>query len=198
MVPGSAVGRSLLSMRFTARMRVAAISYPAADQLQDIYASMIQARFSVGLGSLGAEATASAGSSKAWAALAADSDRVARAVLEVYRQVLVSFCAAQQHHYQFTPRDVTAWVCGLARCALAAGSRALACLILAPPRWPLLGRGCALITPSFVGHRDLPAGMTCRQQTSSQPWRTRPAARSGTGWWMLLPRLSLTSFWMAP
>lgn len=42
MVPGSAVGRSLLSTRFTARMRVAAMGYPSAEQLQGIYSALIQ------------------------------------------------------------------------------------------------------------------------------------------------------------
>lgn len=62
-------------------------------------------------GLLGSSAAERAGG----AAVAADADRIARVMLEVYRDVLSSFPVIQQRHYQFTLRHLTAWVCGLAR-----------------------------------------------------------------------------------
>ncbi len=40
MAPG-AVGRSSLSSRFTARVRLAAMGYPDKEQLQEVYANML-------------------------------------------------------------------------------------------------------------------------------------------------------------
>lgn len=42
MVPGNGAGHSLLSKRFTARLRLAVMSYPDAQQLEAIYTRMIQ------------------------------------------------------------------------------------------------------------------------------------------------------------
>lgn len=42
MVPGSAAGHSVLSKRFTARMRLAVMGYPDAQQLEAVYTRMLQ------------------------------------------------------------------------------------------------------------------------------------------------------------
>lgn len=42
MSPPSTVGRHPLSTRFTARVRVAALSYPDRDSLQSVYTQIIQ------------------------------------------------------------------------------------------------------------------------------------------------------------
>lgn len=36
-------------------------------------------------------------------------------MIEVYNQVVSTFTAGDQPHYQFTPRDITQWVKGLTR-----------------------------------------------------------------------------------
>lgn len=41
MVPGGSAAHSLLSKRFTARLRLAVMSYPDSQQLEAIYARMI-------------------------------------------------------------------------------------------------------------------------------------------------------------
>lgn len=40
--PANGSGRHALSARFTARVRIAALAYPSADQLQAIYTTMIK------------------------------------------------------------------------------------------------------------------------------------------------------------
>jgi hypothetical protein len=42
MVPGSSAGHSILSRRFTARMRLAVMGYPEPQQLEAVYTRMIQ------------------------------------------------------------------------------------------------------------------------------------------------------------
>jgi hypothetical protein len=42
MVPGSSAGHSVLSRRFTARMRLAVMGYPEPQQLEAVYTRMIQ------------------------------------------------------------------------------------------------------------------------------------------------------------
>jgi len=106
MSPPSTVGRHALSTRFTARVRVACLAHPDISSLQSVYTSIIEKVL---------PNTRSIGPAY-----------LAKAMLEVYGQVSERFTVNEQAHYQFSPRDVTAWVHGLKRYELDSGLMSLA------------------------------------------------------------------------
>lgn len=48
---------------------------------------------------------------------------LAGSMIQLYEQIRAKFTVDQYSHYQFTPRDLTAWVVGLLRYNLAGGQR---------------------------------------------------------------------------
>ncbi|OQR98203.1 dynein heavy chain [Achlya hypogyna] len=95
------VGRHMLSTRFTAIVRVAAMDYPSADELGAVYSTFLQG--------VAAPLLADAGS----------RDKLATSMVELYESVRAKFSVDDHRHYLFTPRDVTQWTFGLLRYDLA-------------------------------------------------------------------------------
>ncbi|KAF6261448.1 ATP-binding dynein motor region D5-domain-containing protein [Scenedesmus sp. NREL 46B-D3] len=107
MVPGSSAGRSTLSRRFTARMRLAVMGHPDAQQLEAVYTRMIQQAFG-------------SSSQKQAAALTSQAASYARCMVQLYQQLQAAFgssfgSSGGKVHCSFNPRHLTSWVQGLQR-----------------------------------------------------------------------------------
>ncbi|GBG24746.1 Cytoplasmic dynein 2 heavy chain 1 [Hondaea fermentalgiana] len=96
MNPPTTVGRHVLSSRFTAAMRIAYVDYADADELVTVYTQILET------------ALEDSGSTT-------NLRKLAETMVGVYREVKQRFSVDDHRHYQFTPRDLTAWVLGMLR-----------------------------------------------------------------------------------
>jgi len=103
MAPASTLGRHPLATRFTANVRVCAISYPTQDELRKIYESLVGAALSNPLYQNISE--------KAFGL----SGKVAETMVDVYVNLRQKFTVDDHEHYVFSPRDLTRWVLQLLR-----------------------------------------------------------------------------------
>lgn len=103
MAPASTLGRHPLATRFTANVRVCAVSYPTQDELRKIYESLVGAALSNPLYQNIAE--------KAFGL----SGKVAETMVDVYVNLRQKFTVDDHEHYVFSPRDLTRWVIQLLR-----------------------------------------------------------------------------------
>ncbi|KAJ9599678.1 hypothetical protein L9F63_026474, partial [Diploptera punctata] len=103
MTGGSAMGRHILSPRFTSITRIYSISYPQKDELKAIYGMYMSSilNFCVPKHPIW--------KSKTKVSSLADS------LIKIYEEVKNCFTPMQQNHYLFTPRDLTHWCFGLLR-----------------------------------------------------------------------------------
>ncbi|OQS05963.1 dynein heavy chain [Thraustotheca clavata] len=97
------VGRHMLSTRFTAIVRVAAMDYPTAEELTAVYSTFLE-------GVLAESPTMKD---------TATRDKLAHSMVELYESVRSKFSVDEHRHYLFTPRDLTQWAFGLLRYDLA-------------------------------------------------------------------------------
>lgn len=99
MTPSNTVGRHPLTTRFTAITRIAAVTYPDAQDLVQVYSTLLQSTlmkiFPTGSSQLG--------------------DSLARMMVDLYVAAVSKFSVDEQRHYQFTPRNLSQWVAGLMR-----------------------------------------------------------------------------------
>ncbi|EKX39469.1 hypothetical protein GUITHDRAFT_160010 [Guillardia theta CCMP2712] len=103
MNPSTTIGRHNLTTRFTAILRVAAVSYPENDQLQLVYSSYLRAIFSSYIPK-----------HPTWSDKKS-VERLAGTLIQFYERLKTTFVVDEHRHYLFTPRDVTALVIGLMR-----------------------------------------------------------------------------------
>uniref|UniRef100_A0A7S1KS08 Cytoplasmic dynein 2 heavy chain 1 n=1 Tax=Percolomonas cosmopolitus TaxID=63605 RepID=A0A7S1KS08_9EUKA len=103
MNPPSTVGRHPLTTRFTSVVRVCYVTYPDHAQLQTIYSEFVQAVFQKLFAS-----------HPVWNN-PANQNVVVLALLGMYEKITQKFTRNAQAHYIFTPRDLTAWILGIAK-----------------------------------------------------------------------------------
>lgn len=103
MAPASTLGRHPLATRFTANVRVCAVSYPNQDELRAIYNQMISAAMGNPLYQNVADKARIIG------------EKVAEAMVDVYANLRQKFTVDEHEHYVFSPRDLTRWVLQLLR-----------------------------------------------------------------------------------
>ncbi|KAL2095874.1 hypothetical protein ACEWY4_008022 [Coilia grayii] len=104
-----AVGRHLLTTRFTSIVRICTIDYPDREQLQTIYGAYLQPVLQRTLGDHAAWGTAG------------KVHQLAGSLVQVYEQVKAKFTVDDYSHYLFTPCILTQWVLSLFRYDLTAG-----------------------------------------------------------------------------
>ncbi|XP_062407923.1 dynein cytoplasmic 2 heavy chain 1 [Sardina pilchardus] len=109
MSAGGAVGRHLLTTRFTSIVRICTIDYPDREQLQTIYGAYLQPVLQRTLGNHAAWGTAG------------KVHQLAGSLVQVYEQVKAKFTVDDYSHYLFTPCILTQWVLSLLRYDLTAG-----------------------------------------------------------------------------
>ncbi|KAG5269301.1 hypothetical protein AALO_G00200500 [Alosa alosa] len=109
MSAGGAVGRHLLTTRFTSIVRICTIDYPDREQLQTIYGAYLQPVLQRTLGDHAAWGTAG------------KVHQLAGSLVQVYEQVKAKFTVDDYSHYLFTPCILTQWVLSLLRYDLTAG-----------------------------------------------------------------------------
>ncbi|XP_076138461.1 cytoplasmic dynein 2 heavy chain 1 [Alosa pseudoharengus] len=109
MSAGGAVGRHLLTTRFTSIVRICTIDYPDREQLQTIYGAYLQPVLQRTLGDHAAWGTAG------------KVHQLAGSLVQVYEQVKGKFTVDDYSHYLFTPCILTQWVLSLLRYDLTAG-----------------------------------------------------------------------------
>ncbi|KAG7470921.1 hypothetical protein MATL_G00119020 [Megalops atlanticus] len=109
MSAGGAVGRHVLTSRFTSIVRICTIDYPDREQLQTIYSAYLQP---VLQRSLGDQST--------WSS-AGKVHQLAGSLVQVYEQVKAKFTVDDYSHYLFTPCVLTQWVLSLLRYDLTSG-----------------------------------------------------------------------------
>eukprot|EP00960_Hanusia_phi_P074745 768303-Hanusia_phi.AAC.3 len=107
MNPSTTIGRHNLTTRFTAIMRVAAVSYPDNEQLQLVYSSYLRAIFNSYIPK-----------HPTWSDKTS-VDRLAGTLIGFYERLKKTFVVDERRHYLFTPRDITALVIGLMRYEIA-------------------------------------------------------------------------------
>ncbi|GMH35100.1 hypothetical protein BSKO_02968 [Bryopsis sp. KO-2023] len=107
MTPASNLGRRPISTRLTSIMRIAYITYPAREDLQVIYRTML----SETLAELSKE-------DSTWSQGHRAADGIASAMIDVFEGVTKAFTTSECRHYVFTPRMITRWVEGLKRYGL--------------------------------------------------------------------------------
>ncbi|XP_028817493.1 cytoplasmic dynein 2 heavy chain 1 isoform X3 [Denticeps clupeoides] len=110
MSAGGAVGRHVLTSRFTSIVRICTIDYPDREQLQTIYAAYLQPVLHRSLGD-----------HAAWAS-AGKVHQLAGSLVQVYEQVKAKFTVDDYSHYLFTPCVLTQWVLSILRYQLTADS----------------------------------------------------------------------------
>uniref|UniRef100_A0A7S0W0F2 Cytoplasmic dynein 2 heavy chain 1 n=2 Tax=Hemiselmis TaxID=77924 RepID=A0A7S0W0F2_9CRYP len=103
MNPSTTVGRHQLTTRFTAIVRIASISYPAREQLQQVYSAYLQAVL-----------RARMPTHQVWSD-AKNMERLAGMLLDFFKQFGADYSVDEHRHYLVTPRDVTSLVVGLLR-----------------------------------------------------------------------------------
>ncbi|CAM9184751.1 unnamed protein product, partial [Discosporangium mesarthrocarpum] len=96
------VGRHPLSTRFTATARIGVVDYPDPTELTSIYEVFLE------------RALEGSGVDPKWGK-PSEREKLSRTMVEFYEQVKVKFSVDDHRHYLLTPRDLTAWVCGLLR-----------------------------------------------------------------------------------
>ncbi|KAJ1472380.1 P-loop containing dynein motor region D4-domain-containing protein, partial [Baffinella frigidus] len=103
MNPSTTVGRHQLTTRFTAILRIASITYPARETLQQVYSAYLSAVLCSRLPKhpdWGPRKTA---------------DKLASTLLDFFEGLKERFSVDDFRHYLFTPRDITTLVVGLLR-----------------------------------------------------------------------------------
>ena len=103
MNPSTTVGRHNLTTRFTAIIRIASVTYPAREQLQQVYTSYLNAVIRSRLTS-----------HPIWSDRR-NIEKLAGTLLELYDKVRDTFSVDEHRHYLVTPRDISAIVTGLLR-----------------------------------------------------------------------------------
>lgn len=96
------VGRHPLNTRFTAIVKVAAMDYPSTEELQLVYASLLEAVLTSDR--VGTATTWLEGTSR---------ERLAKSLVEIWDTTRQKFNVDEKRHYLFTPRDLTKWVFAL-------------------------------------------------------------------------------------
>ncbi|KAI1893942.1 hypothetical protein AGOR_G00128840 [Albula goreensis] len=109
MSAGGAVGRHVLTSRFTSIVRICTIDYPDREQLQTIYSAYLQPVLQRSLGN-----------HSIWSS-AGKVHQLAGSLVQVYEQVKAKFTVDDYSHYLFTPCVLTQWVLSLLRYDLTAG-----------------------------------------------------------------------------
>jgi dynein heavy chain 2 len=103
MTPGSAMGRHLLTTRFTSIVRICSINYPDKDQLQAIYGVYLKAVLHHSLRS-----------HPLWGH-SAKVHTLAVTMVSVFDQLRTKFTIDDHSHYLFTPCNLTEWTLSLLR-----------------------------------------------------------------------------------
>ncbi|MFT7803200.1 cytoplasmic dynein 2 heavy chain 1 [Arapaima gigas] len=103
MSAGGAVGRHILTSRFTSIVRICTIDYPDREQLQTIYGAYLQPVLQRTLGE-----------QAAWGSVGR-AHQLAGSLVQVYEQVKARFTVDDHSHYLFTPRVLTQWILSLLR-----------------------------------------------------------------------------------
>jgi len=102
--PASTLGRHRLATRFTANVRVCAISYPSMEELQEIYTQIVGAALTYpNYQNVAQKANVLSG-------------KVAEAMVDVYSNMRQKFSVDDHEHYLFSPQDLTRWI--LHSCAM--------------------------------------------------------------------------------
>ena len=99
------VGRHPLSTRFTAVVRIQVVDYPETSELVSVYGAFLATVL---------DAVPLGDNNKQWKQ-AAERERLANAIVEVYQKTREKFTVDDRRHYLFTPRDMTQWVKNLCR-----------------------------------------------------------------------------------
>lgn len=101
--PSSTVGRYRMSSRFTGAIRIAYMDPPTSDELRTItktYLGSIQNSQQPSDNSLDDPKS---------------REDLAKVVVSIWEQMRDKHSTSSQHHYRFTPRDITSWISGLSR-----------------------------------------------------------------------------------
>jgi len=103
MNPATTVGRHALSTRFTSITRIASISYPPKEQLQQVFTAYLAGAVSSRLPK-----------HPTWGD-SANIQKLSSTFLDIFEKIKHVFTVDDHRHYLFTPRDIAQWVVGLLR-----------------------------------------------------------------------------------